>query len=170
VVAACSPGNLITNGSFENANGPSFSSWTTTSNSGSYNATLSNKTGTYIAYVGGQSAGYIRQSIGITPGFQYETTYWGGTHNANSNAKIEVAYLNSSGAVVGTPTTYDMDTSIDIAPLHMGGAYRFKTTAPAGATQLRVNAYVSTPWTTNSNATYGVYDYVKIDGVSVVKC
>jgi hypothetical protein len=130
---------------------------------------LSNKTGNYIAYVGGSSAGYIRQSIAATAGWQYETTYWGGTHNSNSNAKIEVAYLNSSGTVLSA-TTYDMDTSVDVAPQKMGGAYRFKTTAPSGATSLRVNAYVATPWTNNTSTQYGVYDYVKIDGVSVVKC
>jgi Putative Flp pilus-assembly TadE/G-like/SdrD B-like domain len=165
ITPACSTGNLITNGSFEIGSSGSFSGWTTTGNAGTYTPNLLNKTGTYIAYVGGGSAGYIRQSIAATPGWQYETTYWGGTHISNSNAKIEVAYLNNSGTVLSA-ITYDMDTSIDVAPQKMGGAYRFKTTAPAGATQLRVNAYVSTPFQTGSNA----YDYVKIDGVSIVKC
>lgn len=90
-------------------------------------------------------------------GKQYETTFYGGTHDPANDAKISMQFLNSSLTVLSS-ASINMDVDVDISPFQVGGPFRFKLTAPAGTTKVRVIASVTD------------FNYVKIDHVSIVAC
>ena len=145
----CSPGNLLTNGGFESG----FVGWSGT-NSPAVGSAYARE-GSKVAWV--HSVGSIFQTVAATPGQQYETTFFGGTHDPTNNASVAMEFLNSSGSVLSS-SFLPMDTDVDIAPGLVGGPYRWKLTAPVGTVNVRVNATVTDK------------DWVNLDGVSIIGC
>jgi hypothetical protein len=111
--------------------------------------------GTKLAWV--PANGSIYQTVPATPGQQYETTFYGGTHDPTNNAQVAMEFLNSSGAVLSF-SALPMDTDVDVAPGLVGGPFRWKLTAPVGTVNVRVKASVTDK------------DWVKLDGVSIIGC
>jgi hypothetical protein len=148
-VGPCSPGNLLTNGGFESG----FTGWSGT-NSPAVGSSYARE-GTRVAWV--HSVGSIFQTVSAVPGQEYETTFFGGTHDPTNNAQVAMEFLNSSGAVLSS-SALPMDTDVDIAPGLVGGPFRWRLTAPAGTVNVRVKASVTDK------------DWVKLDGVSIIGC
>ncbi len=149
-VGPCAPGNLLTNGGFE-------SGWTSAwagTNSPSVGSGWARE-GTKLAWV--SANGSIYQTVSATPGTQYETTFYGGTHDPTNNAQVAMEFLNSAGAVLSF-SALPMDTDVDVAPGLVGGPFRWKLTAPVGTAKVRVKASVTDR------------DWVKLDGVSITAC
>ena len=148
LTAASTPATeLLTNGKLNFVTGDPV--WTTVGNlqfntGGFANHTPGGVVGAWLrSFLGGD--GTVTQTVPGTAGGNYsfsawskwETNYSGGQTGTPTETKLEVAFLDGSNAVLGTPVTLDLRTQ------QMNGAdwrqHTLMGTAPAGTAKVRVS-------------------------------
>lgn len=133
------PGNLLTNGSFENSS----SGWSVSGGSltfgtgyvmcGSYNGFLNHSSGTAKVY---------QDVTSITAGDIINFKGFAGTHAPGlaCSPKLSLIFYNSANAVI---SQVDANVTYDVGSGNQLALYTINTTAPAGAVKVRVQGSIT---------------------------
>jgi len=135
------PGNLLTNGNFEDMTvTTNIPGWT--KNPNTLNTYVSGEfiaDGARAAFIAGTSQLY--QWVPVTPGKTYQLTFSAGTHDPARDETVEIEFEDASGVDVGGHTVVNIDYDVDlVAYPNKLKAYSMTVTAPAGSVRLRVLA------------------------------
>jgi choice-of-anchor A domain-containing protein len=137
-MAAC-PGNLLLNPSFEEGgSGVRPPHWNVT-NGSAYQGSGYQVDGKLNGYLHAKNgAASIHQDVrSVTPGAQYNLTFYAGTHQPSFDHNVRIEFYDSDNKLINSSNSVQVDHDVDVGSKSLK-QYSIQATAPVNAAYLRV--------------------------------
>lgn len=86
-------------------------------------------------------SGTVYQEVNLTPGSNVSVTVYGGTHDLSKTHKFYLTFYNSSGQTIDGSHNVEVNMDYKVTELHKLKQFSLSSTAPAGASKVRLSAY-----------------------------